>query len=72
MTNRSKQKQEKKGPDFVAFNVREGKDGGKGFWTRIGAAWAHDDGEGFNLQLELVPLDGKIVLRAPKAEGEGA
>lgn len=72
MTNKSKQKQEKKGPDFVAFSVREGKDGGKGFWTRIGAAWAHEDGEGFNLQLELVPLDGKIVLRAPKAEGEGA
>jgi hypothetical protein len=73
MTNKSKQKQEKKGPDFVAFSVREGNDGGKGFWTRIGAGWAHDDGEGFNLQLELVPLDGKIVLRAPKAhDGEGA
>lgn len=63
MTDRSKQKQEKKGPDFVAFNVREGKDGGKGFWTRIGAAWAHADGKGFNLQIEAVPLDGRITLR---------
>ncbi len=58
-TEIKKQKQEKKGSDFVAFSVREGKDGGKGFWTRIGAAWAHDD------QLEPVPLDSKIALRAP-------
>jgi len=26
-------------------------------------AWAHKDGKGFNIQLECVPLDGKIALR---------
>ena len=61
-----------KAPTLVAFHVREGKDGGKGFWTRIGAAWQHEDGEGFNVQIEMMPLDGKIVLRTPKAEGESA
>ena len=71
MTNRNK-KTESKAPTHRAFSVREGKNGGKGFWTPIGAVWAHEDGEGFNLQLDLVPLDGKIVLRTPKSEEEGA
>jgi len=61
----------KKGPDFIAFHVRESNGGkGKGFWTRIGAAWKHDDGEGFNLSIDMVPLDGKIVLRTPKSDEE--
>ena len=71
--NKNKQT-EKQGPALVAFHVRENKSGkGKNFWTRIGAAWPHEDGEGFNVQIEVMPLDGKIVLRAPKAgDGEGA
>jgi hypothetical protein len=32
-------------------------------WIRIGSAWAHTDGNGFNIQLETVPLDGRIPLR---------
>ena len=48
-------------PTHVAYQVREGKD--KGFWTRIGVAWQHKDGKGFNLQLECVPLDGRVTLR---------
>ncbi len=52
----------------MAFHVRKSADGkGKGFWTRIGAAWSHEDGEGFNLQIDVMPLDGKIVLGTPKA-----
>ena len=72
--NNKNKKTEKQGPALVAFHVREAKDGkGKGFWTRIGAAWPHEDGEGFNVQFDIVPLNGRIVLRTPKAdEGEGA
>ena len=72
--NKNKKTNEKQGPALVAYHVRESKDGkGKGFWTRIGAAWPHEDGEGFNVQIETLPLNGKIVLRTPKAdEGEGA
>jgi len=29
---------------------------------------AHDDGEGGTLLLDALPLDGRIVLRAPKAD----
>jgi len=43
--------------------VRDGGEGKKGFWTRIGAAWAHADGKGFNIQLDVAPLDGSIALR---------
>jgi hypothetical protein len=50
-----------KKPTHIAYQVRESKD--KGYWTRIGAAWAHKDGNGFSLQLDCVPLDGKIALR---------
>ncbi len=48
-------------PTHIAYQVREGSQ--KSYWTRIGAAWAHRDGKGFNLQLECVPLDGKVTLR---------
>jgi len=49
-------------PTHVAYQVRD-REGGKSFWTRIGSAWPHGDGQGFNIQLECVPLDGRITLR---------
>ena len=51
-----------KSPTLVAYQVRD-REGRKSFWTRIGVAWAHADGKGFNVQLEVVPLDGRISLR---------
>jgi hypothetical protein len=51
-----------KGPSHIAYHVRD-REGGKGFFTRIGAAWQHRDGKGFNVQLDCVPLDGRITLR---------
>jgi hypothetical protein len=49
-------------PAYVAYQVREiGED--KSFWTRIGSAWKHSDGEGVNIQLDAIPLDGRITLR---------
>lgn len=52
-------------PTHSVFVV-EGE-GESAYWTRIGAAWPHDDGEGFNLQLTCVPLDGRLVIRKRKA-----
>ncbi len=49
------------------------KNGDRNFWQPIGAAWAHGDGEGFNLKLDYLPLNGAdIVIRKPKAEAEEA
>lgn len=59
----------KKHPAYIAYSVREGKEGQKGFWTRIGVAWKTKDGKGFTVQLDgLVPLDGRIVLREPSSD----
>jgi hypothetical protein len=52
-------------PAYDAFVV-EG-DGQEAFWTKIGAAWSHEDGNGFNLQLASMPLTGRVALRIPKS-----
>jgi len=31
------------------------------FWIRIASAWAHSDGRGFNLQIDVASLDGRIT-----------
>jgi hypothetical protein len=49
-------------PSHNVYHFRE-REGGKGFWSQIGAAWAHKDGKGFSVQIETVPLDGRITLR---------
>lgn len=52
-----------KAPSHVVYHVRDRGEGQKSFWTRIGSAWAHSDGKGFNVQLEVAPLDGRLSLR---------
>lgn len=42
----------------------------KPFYRRIGSAWAHADGQGFNVQLESFPLDGRVQLRVPTEKTE--
>jgi hypothetical protein len=49
-------------PTHIAYQVRD-REGQKGIWTRVGSAWPHADGKGFNVQLDAVPLDGRISLR---------
>jgi hypothetical protein len=51
-----------KTPSHIVYHVRD-RDGGKGFFTRIGAAWEHKDRKGFNVQMDCVPIDGRITLR---------
>ena len=58
-----------KAPTHIAYQVRD-REGKKGFWTRIGSVWPHADGKGFNIQLEVVPLEvrpevGFLALRGP-------
>ncbi|TBG92671.1 hypothetical protein [Rhizobium leguminosarum] len=64
-----KQTQKSK-PDFAVYVV-EGE-GDKAHWTKIGAAWSHNDGEGFNIQLTALPLNGRLTVRKPKAERDDA
>lgn len=61
---------EAKAPAYVAYHVTD-KGDDKSFWTRIGAAWDHEDGKGLTLQLDLVPVaGGRVVLRTPSENNE--
>jgi len=57
-------------PAFIVFGVRERDRGQKAIWTRLGVVWKHREGEGFNLDLQALPLnfDGRLVLMPPKAD----
>jgi hypothetical protein len=56
-------------PAYRAYTVvkREGKDD---FWLNLGVAFAHEDGEGFNILLQALPPDAKLVLRTYKEKPE--
>jgi hypothetical protein len=54
-----------KRPSHIAYQVRDGAEGASHF-NRIGSAFAHKDGRGFNLKLDSVPVDGRITLRTAK------
>jgi hypothetical protein len=58
-----------KAPSHLVYSVRD-REGKKAFWTRIGSGWSHQDGQGFSVQLECVPLDGRIVLRIASEKKE--
>jgi len=47
---------------FVVEERGEGNDA-DAFWTRVGSAWAHKDGKGFNVVLSALPVNGRLVLR---------
>ena len=61
-------------PTYIAYTVRNYEHAGaqKGDWTRIGAAWTHQDGKGFDIVLESIPLSGKVTLRANEPKLESA
>jgi hypothetical protein len=61
MTDIPNTKPTSKAPSHIAYHVRENDE--KGYWTRIGAAWAHKDGKGFNIQVDVTPFSGRITLR---------
>ena len=56
-------------PIYQAYTVikREGQDD---YWLNVGAAFAHQDGNGLNVILQAMPLNGKLVLRPPKDKSE--
>ena len=71
MTTKKETQPKSSKPAYIAYHVRNNKDEqGESFWTRIGAAFPHKDGKGFNLLIETVPLDGRITLRVPTEKTE--
>lgn len=49
-------------------------EGENAHWNPVAAAWAHKDGNGFNMTFDVLPLKGRIVMRKIKekdAYGDG-
>lgn len=59
---------------FDAYSVREYEVAGekKSDWTKVGVAFPHSDGKGFNVLLQAVPVDGKMVLRLHEPKEDSA
>jgi len=53
---------ESKKPDMAAYVVRDREDK-KANWREIGVAFKHKDSKGFDLLLDAVPVNGRVVLR---------
>jgi hypothetical protein len=56
-------------PTHRAYSVikREGRDD---YWLNLGLVFPHKDGSGFNIILQALPLDGKIVCREVSEEDQ--
>ena len=52
-------------PSHFAYQVNEGQEG-KSYFNKVGAAFAHRDGQGYNVVLDSVPVDGRVTLRTPQ------
>jgi hypothetical protein len=62
-----------KKPTHNVYVTKAGADD-KTFWSRIGGAWEHKDGNGLFIRLDTLPIDGQIVIRKarPTTELAGA
>ena len=65
------EKNEPKQPTHRVYSVirREGQDD---FWLNLGLVFPHKDGKGFNLMLQALPIDGKLVCREIGEDDETA
>lgn len=65
---------ETKKPRYGAFHVREYQIGReiKTEWSRIGVAFPHKKGRGFNLRLSAFPIDGNITVTEITEKKQGS
>lgn len=65
----TKNKSEKRAPDFILYSVKEYEEGGekKSQFTRVGAVWSHKDEKGGTVMFD------RLVMRSyePKKEEGG-
>lgn len=61
-------------PNLVAYAVEDSRKGRKAYWTKIGRLFAHEDSKGFDLVLNALPTNGRIVIRQeqPREEADDA
>ena len=49
-------------PVLIAYSAKRSERTGRRSWIRIGRAWPHAKGAGLTVQLDFMPLDGRVVL----------
>jgi hypothetical protein len=59
---------ETQAPNLYAYAVEDAPRGKKSYWTRIGRLFQHKDGKGFDLVLNALPINGRIVIRQEEPE----
>ena len=52
-----------KKPSHHVYTVRETGNQNNDFWTKIGVAFSHNDGKGFSIMLDALPVNGKMTIR---------
>jgi len=57
-------------PTHKVYTVEDREGEKEPFWTRIGSAFPHKDGNGYNIVLSALPLNGRLVLREIEEEVE--
>ncbi len=74
MSNDATTTSSSKRPTHTAYSVRKYQKNGehKSDWTQIGVAWLHGDGNGFDIVLECIPVNGRVALRKNKPKSEQA
>jgi hypothetical protein len=53
---------------LVVDNYEDAQGAEKASWTRVGVAFAHKDGLGLNVELQAIPVSGKLVIRRHEAK----
>ncbi|MEL6243811.1 MAG: hypothetical protein AAFY42_06885 [Pseudomonadota bacterium] len=61
-----------KKPTHIAYTTKPVGNGEnpKTIWTRLGSVWSHQDGEGYTIRLDALPVNGEIVVRTARAEDQ--
>ena len=50
-------------PSHLVYTIQDGDENRPDFWTKIGAAFAHNDGKGYSLLLNALPTNGRLTIR---------
>lgn len=57
-------------PVLIAYSALKGEGRKRPFWKRIGKAYPHESGVGLTVVLDLMPLDGRIILIEPGSDDD--
>jgi hypothetical protein len=57
-------------PVLIAYAVKRYAEDKPAVWTRIGAAWPHEQGAGLTILLDALPRDGRIILLEPDEDDD--